>query len=236
MASNLVILPTYNERETIAAIVEAVLAELPESHVLIVDDNSPDGTGDVADDLAKADERVRVLHRAGKLGLGTAYLAGFRLALEDDYETVFEMDADFSHNPRSLPALRAAVDSGADLALGSRYVDGGGTENWGFVRRVISWGGNVYARTILGIPIADLTGGFKCFRREVLEALDLDAVRSEGYAFQVEMTYRAIGRGFRVVEVPITFLERRAGQSKMSRKVMFEFAHVPWRLRFDRGA
>ncbi len=231
MASNLVIIPTYNERDVIRSIVGAALEALPDTHVLIVDDGSPDGTGKLADELAAESESVRVLHRPQKLGLGTAYLAGFRYALERDYTAVFEMDADFSHDPGRLPHLLAAVDGGADLALGSRYVPQGGTRDWGLVRRFISQGGNVYARAVLGVDINDLTGGFKCFRRTTLEAIDLDAIRSEGYAFQIEITYRVLQRGLRVAEVPIMFADRRDGASKMSWRIFFEAMWVPCRLR-----
>lgn len=234
MAANLVIIPTYNERDILRSIVEAALAELDDAHVLIVDDNSPDGTGELADELVEQDDRVSVLHRPDKLGLGTAYLAGFRYALERDYAAVFEMDADFSHDPRCLPELMAALEQGADLVLGSRYVPGGRTENWGLVRRLISRGGNVYARAILGVDPHDLTSGFKCFRREVLEAVDLGSIRSEGYAFQIEMTFRALQLGFTVAEVPITFVDQRGGESKMSWAIFAEAVWVPCRLRMGR--
>lgn len=234
LADNLVIIPTYNEHGVLEAIVRAALAALPDAHVLVVDDNSPDGTGELADELAAGDQRICVLHRPGKLGLGAAYIAGFRHALARDYAAVFEMDADFSHDPAALPDLRAAVDAGADLAVGSRYVAGGGTANWGIMRRLISRGGNLYARTILGVDVEDLTSGFKCFRREVLETVDLDAIASGGYAFQIEMTYRALQRGFRVVEVPIDFADRRQGESKMSWAIFAEGIGVPFRLRWSR--
>ncbi len=234
VAENLVIIPTYNERDVLQPIVSAALAALPDAHVLIVDDSSPDGTGELADALVADDERVFVIHRPRKLGLGTAYLAGFRYALAHDYAVVFEMDADFSHDPRALPELLSALDQGADLALGSRYVRGGRTENWGLMRRLISRGGNVYARAVLGIATDDLTSGFKCFRREVLDAIDLDAISSEGYAFQIEMTYRALQKSFEVAEVPITFVDRREGKSKMSWAIFAEAIWVPFRLRFGR--
>jgi dolichol-phosphate mannosyltransferase len=227
------ILPTYNEAENIESFVGAVREKLPAaSRVLIVDDNSPDGTGEIADRLAAEHENVSVLHRPRKEGLGPAYIAGFRRALEGDAELILEMDSDFSHEPAYLPRLLEAVER-ADLAIGSRYVAGGGVSDWGPVRRAISRGGNVYARLVLGTGVSDLTGGFKCFRREVLEAIDLDAVQSKGYAFQVELTYRAIQRGFRVVEVPIVFRDRQEGSSKMSRRIV---AEAVWRvplLRFN---
>ena len=226
-----VVLPTYNERENVPQIVPAILAAAQELDVLIVDDNSPDGTGALADALAAANPRVRVLHRARKEGLGRAYLAGFAEALGRGYAKILEMDADFSHDPSRLPALLAG---GADLVLGSRYVEGGGTMNWGFGRRLLSKGGSLYARLILGIQVRDLTGGFKCFRREVLEALDLPSVRSSGYAFQIELTYRAIQRGFSVREVPITFVDRRVGKSKMSRRIVTEALWMVWKIRFSR--
>jgi dolichol-phosphate mannosyltransferase len=228
-------LPTYDERENLAPIVEAIHATVPAVDVLVIDDDSPDGTGRLADELAARDPRVKVLHRAAKQGLGRAYLAGFAWALERGYGLVLEMDADFSHDPRHLPALLQAAE-GADLALGSRYVPGGGTVRWGLGRRLVSRGGSLYARTILGIPVRDLTGGFKCFRREVLEAVDLPSVECSGYAFQIELTYRALRRGFRVVEVPIVFADRRVGRSKMSRRIVLEAMRKVWSMRFSRFA
>ena len=222
-----VVLPTYNEAENLERIAGAILGQLPESGtILIVDDNSPDGTGEIADGLAERDERVQVLHRPVKEGLGPAYLAGFEVALEGGAERIVEMDADFSHDPGYLPGLIAATDH-ADLAIGSRYVDGGGVRDWGPTRRFISRGGSAYARIALGLPIRDLTGGFKCFRREVLEAIDLETIEARGYAFQVETTYRTIRAGFRVVEVPIVFRDRRAGSSKMSGTIV---AEAMWRV------
>ncbi len=231
MARSLVIVPTYNERENLPSIVAAVHEHLGEADLLIVDDNSPDGTGALADQIAAKDPRVHVLHRPGKQGLGTAYVAGFKWALARPYEFIFEMDCDFSHDPKYLPLLLAAVEQGADVALGSRYVEGGGTVNWGPLRKVISRGGSLFARTILGVRVLDLTGGFKCFRRHVLEAIDLDSVAAQGYGFQIEMTFRAIRRGFRVEEVPIVFVDRRVGQSKMSKKIFLEALTLVWRLR-----
>jgi dolichol-phosphate mannosyltransferase len=227
-ASNVwVILPTYNEAENLERIVGAVLEQLPASrHVLIVDDNSPDGTGEIADRIAGSNESVSVLHRQRKEGLGPAYLAGFRVALDSDAQRIVEMDADFSHDPAYLPRLIEATDD-ADLAIGSRYVPGGGVTEWGAVRRFISRGGSAYARAALGLPTRDLTGGFKCFRRAVLEAIDLDTIQARGYAFQVETTYRAIKAGFKVVEVPIVFKDRREGSSKMSNSII---AEAIWRV------
>jgi dolichol-phosphate mannosyltransferase len=228
----LVVLPMYNERENVRQIVSAVLGQGAFS-ALIVDDGSPDGTGELAEELKREHpDRVDVLHRAGKLGLGTAYIAGFKWALARDFTHVFEMDADFSHPPEMLPKLLAAA-GGADLVLGSRRIPGGATPDWSLTRRTISAGGSIYARLILGLPIHDLTGGFKCFRREVLEALDLETVRSEGYLFQIELTYRAIQLGFRVSEVPFVFMDRRVGQSKMSGRIVREAALGVWRLRFS---
>jgi dolichol-phosphate mannosyltransferase len=226
------VLPTYNEAENLEPLVAAALANLPDSaRVLVVDDNSPDGTGEIADRLAAGEPRIEVLHRTRKEGLGPAYVAGFRHALAAGAGRILEMDSDFSHDPADLPRLLAATEE-ADLAIGSRYVSGGGVENWSRLRQAISRGGSTYARAVLGLPIRDLTGGFKCFRREVLETIDLDAIGSRGYAFQVEMTYRAIQLGFTVEEVPITFRERRAGASKMSRSIVLEAALMVPRMRW----
>ncbi len=229
----LICLPTYDERENLEPIVAAIHAAVPDVDVLVVDDASPDGTGALADEIATRDPRVKVLHRAGKQGLGRAYLAGFAWALQRDYGLVLEMDADFSHDPKYLPALLARSQD-ADLVLGSRYVEGGGTENWRLGRKLVSRGGSLYARTILGVGVRDLTGGFKCFRREVLEAVDLASVECSGYAFQIELTYRALRRGFRVVEVPIVFADRRVGRSKMSRRIVLEAMRKVWSMRFSR--
>ncbi|HEU5062951.1 MAG TPA: polyprenol monophosphomannose synthase [Solirubrobacterales bacterium] len=221
------VLPTYNEAENVEPLVEAARAKLPASaQVLIVDDNSPDGTGAIADRLAERHENVQVLHRARKEGLGPAYIAGFREALAGGAGLVLEMDADFSHDPAYLPRLLEAAKR-ADLVLGSRYVPGGGVSDWGPLRRAVSRGGSAYARLVLGVDVRDLTGGFKCFRREVLEAIDLDQISTRGYAFQVEMTYRAVRLGFKVLEVPIVFRERRVGTSKMDLGIAVE---AVWRL------
>ena len=238
MSGAWLVLPTYDEAENLEPIVRAVVPRLaeasPEHRLLVVDDNSPDGTGEIADRLAAEIEQVEVLHRAGKEGLGRAYIAGFRHALAGGAELVLEMDADFSHDPDDVPRLIAAAGE-ADLVLGSRYVPGGGVEGWAWHRRVLSRGGCLYARSILGIPVHDLTGGFKCFRRAVLEAIDLDELHAEGYGFQIEMTYRAVRAGFRVKEIPIVFHERRAGTSKMDARIAAEAVwKVPalrWRLR-----
>jgi dolichol-phosphate mannosyltransferase len=233
------VLPTYDEAGNIERIVEAVLAKLPSTaRVLIVDDNSPDGTGDIADRIAASEQRVATIHRPNKEGLGPAYIEGFRRALADGAELVLEMDADFSHDPAYLPRLLEAA-SRADLAIGSRYVAGGGVTDWGAARRLISRGGSAYARLVLGLGVRDLTGGFKCFRREVLEAIDLDSIRSRGYAFQVETTYRAIRCGFDLVEVPIVFRDRQVGSSKMGRAIVTEAIWRTPMMRFatpDRGA
>jgi dolichol-phosphate mannosyltransferase len=235
------VLPTFNEAGNIEAIVAAAVAQLEVCaehgfRVLIVDDSSPDGTGELADGLAATYEHVEVLHREKREGLGPAYLAGFRRALGAGAGYVFQMDADFSHDPADLGRLLAAVAGGADVALGSRYVAGGGVEHWGLLRRIVSRGGCAYARRVLGLQVRDLTGGFKCFRREVLEAINLDTVRSHGYGFQVELTQRAVQRGFTVREVPIIFRDRRHGRSKMSPRIALEaFIVLPqlrWRSHF----
>jgi dolichol-phosphate mannosyltransferase len=225
MAGAWLVLPTYNEAENIGPLVRAVLSELAstglEHHVLIVDDGSPDGTGRIADALAAEHEPVQVLHRTRKEGLGRAYLAGFEVALAAGAERVLEMDSDFSHAPADLPRLLAASEA-ADLVLGSRYVPGGGVTDWGLVRRALSRGGSTYARWVLGVPVRDLTGGFKCFNRRVLEGIDLQHVHADGYGFQIELTYRAVQAGFEVAEVPIWFRERQLGTSKMTAKIALE--------------
>jgi dolichol-phosphate mannosyltransferase len=231
--SALIVVPTYNERSNLEAFVQAVRRAAPGASLLVVDDNSPDGTGALADRLAKHDPRVSVLHRRGKLGLGTAYVDGFRLGLSRGFARFLEMDADFSHDPAHLEAFFAALDNGADVVLGSRNVPGGSVEGWGFGRHVLSKGGSLYSRLILGVPTRDLTTGFKAFTRRALEAIDLGSVRSNGYSFQIEMTYRALQAGLRVVEVPITFVDRRVGQSKMDAKIFAEAVLSVWRLRWD---
>ena len=229
----LVIIPTYNERENLGAITSAVLKAEPRADVLVVDDNSPDGTGQLADELAAKEPRLRVLHREKKQGLGRAYLHAFSWALAKGYQLIIEMDADFSHDPKYLPTMIDTALGGADLVLGSRYVEGGGTVNWGVGRKILSRGGSLYARSILGVHIRDLTGGFKCFNRRVLEALDLGDVKSAGYGFQIELTYRTLKKGFTVKEIPIVFEDRRVGQSKMSRKIFLEALTVVWKLRMS---
>ena len=225
-AKPLVAIPTYNETGNLPAIVAAVYDALPQAALLIVDDASPDGTGQLADALAAQYASLEVLHRSGKQGLATAYVAGFRHALQRDYDRVVAMDADFSHDPRYLPALLAAAED-ADLVIGSRYVPGGRTPDWGLSRRLISGCGNVFARTLLRLPVRDCTAGFKCYRRCVLEALDLEAIHLEGYAFQIETVYQSVRKGFRIKEVPIVFPDRKVGKSKMSTAIVAEaFTYV----------
>lgn len=226
----LVIIPTYNERENVGPLLTAIFALGLSVEVLIVDDNSPDGTGAIADEIAARDPRVTVLHRAGKQGLGSAYVAGFRYALERDYEAVFEMDADFSHSPDSLPEFLRELED-ADLVLGSRYLYGVTVVNWPLSRLILSYAANVYSRVITGMRVKDLTGGFKCFRRRVLEAIDWERVKSDGYGFQIEINFKAWRKGFRIKEIPILFVDRKAGESKMSRRIVWEAAWMVWRLR-----
>jgi len=229
-----VILPTYNERENLERFVEKLrevfTANGLSGRIMVVDDNSPDGTGRIADSLAERCQNLAVIHRQEKQGIGPAYISGFKQALTTDTRYIFEMDCDFSHDPANIPAFLKAIED-ADLVLGSRYVPGGRVENWGLIRRLISRWGGLYARLVLGVPVNDLTGGNKCFRREVLEALDLDAVSSQGYGFQIEMTYRAVRKGFRVKEIPITFTDRQLGQSKMSKRIVLEAVLLVWKLR-----
>ena len=229
---SLVIVPTYNERFNIARLVPAILAQDPSLEVLIVDDGSPDGTGGIADGIAAGEPRVHVIHRAGKLGLGTAYITGFRWALERQYDLVFEMDADFSHNPDRLPKFLVAIRE-ADLVIGSRYQDGRvNVVNWPMSRLFLSYAANIYARSVTGLPIFDTTAGFKCFRRNVLESIDLSAVKSNGYAFQIEMHFRVWKKGFRLMEIPIVFVDRTEGVSKMSKRIVREAVWMVWRLRW----
>ena len=228
----LVIVPTYNERDNIARLTSEVLAQDPRLDVLIIDDNSPDGTGQLADRLAAANPRIRVHHRAGKLGLGTAYIEGFRIGIAEGYGLMLEMDADFSHDPGHLKRFLAAAEE-YDVVLGSRYLHGRVTViNWPITRLILSYGANVYARAITGLPVADATGGYKCFRRQVLEDIALDRVESEGYAFQIEMSFRAWKLGYRIGEIPIVFVDRTAGESKMSKRIVREAVWRVWKLRF----
>jgi dolichol-phosphate mannosyltransferase len=232
----LIILPTYNEIENLQPLVEGVLARGPYD-ILVVDDNSPDGTGDLADRLAKKHrDRVWVLHRVSKEGIGRAYIAGFKWGLEQGYDVIFEMDADFSHNPAHLSQFVREIEAGADLVLGSRNIKGGGTRNWSIIRQIISKGGSLYAQTILFSPYRDLTSGFKAFRREVLEALDLEKVHSNGYSFQIEVTHRAHQMGFKIKETPIIFHDRKVGTSKMTGKIVLEAMLVVWRIRLSKRA
>lgn len=228
----LVIVPTYNEKENIREIVRTVLGLGPLIEILVIDDASPDGTGAIVDELAAADPRVHVLHRPGKLGLGSAYITGFTWALErTDARFVFEMDADFSHDPQAIPQFLEAAKN-ADLVIGSRYLKGITVVNWPLGRLILSYGANRYTRFVTGLPLHDATGGFKCFRREVLERLPLDRIRSDGYSFQIEVNYIVWKQGFRIVEIPILFVDRRVGISKMSRKIVWEAAFMVWRIRF----
>jgi dolichol-phosphate mannosyltransferase len=231
----LVIIPTYNERANLTELAPQVLRADPGIEILVVDDGSPDGTGELADELARSTGRVHVLHRPAKLGLGSAYVAGFRWALANtEAEYVFEMDADFSHDPRYLPEmLRLAESEGCDLVLGSRYVGGGANVvNWPIRRLILSYSANVYARIVTGLPLRDSTGGFKCFRRRVLESIDLDQVHSDGYGFQIELNFQTWKRGFKIREMPIVFVDRHSGTSKMSRKIIIEAFWLVWKLRF----
>ena len=225
-------LPTYNEAENLAEMVAAIFGVVPAIDILVIDDASPDGTGQIADAIAVDDPRVHVMHRLAKEGLGRAYVAGFQWALARDYTYIFEMDCDFSHQPRYLPTFLAAVAT-ADVVLGSRYIPGGGTEGWVWHRRLLSRGGNTYARLILGLPYADLTGGFKCFHRRVLEVLPLNEIMGGGYVFQIELTWRAEQAGFKIAEVPIVFPDRVRGDSKMRGAIVFEAIRNVWRLRFN---
>jgi len=233
MKRTLIVTPTYNEKDNLPRFLEAVRAAAPDADILVVDDNSPDGTGDLADAIAAKDKHVRVLHRAGKLGLGTAYIQAFLQGLAEGYDQFFEMDADLSHDVKYLPNFFRALDEGADVVIGSRNIPGGDVEGWGLGRHVISKGGSIYSRTILGLGVKDLTSGYKAFSRRALEAIQLGSVHSNGYSFQIEMTFRAVRRGMKVTEVPIVFVDRTLGSSKMSRKIFLEAIGVVWRLRFE---
>ena len=226
--SILIVIPTYNEKENLPTLVSQLRESVPTAHLLVVDDGSPDGTGALADGYAEKDSSIHVLHRTTKDGLGRAYVAGFTWGLEKGYTRLVQMDADLSHNPADVARLLAAD---ADLVIGSRYVSGGGTVNWGLGRRLLSRGGCLYARTILGLPLQDLTGGFKCWRRAALESVNLPEIRSNGYSFQIEMTWRALQAGFKATEVPILFTDRVDGVSKMSKRIVFEAVGMVWRLR-----
>lgn len=233
MPRTLVVTPTYNEKDNLGRFVDAVRGALPHADLLVVDDASPDGTGELADAIAGKDSQVRVMHRAGKQGLGTAYVQAFTRGLAEGYDRFFEMDADLSHDVKYLPAFVRALDDGADVVIGSRNIPGGGVEGWGLGRHVISKGGSIYSRVILGLGVHDLTTGYKAFNRRALDAINLPTVKSNGYSFQIEMTYRAVLKGMRVKEVPIVFVDRTLGQSKMSRKIFVEAIGMVWKLRFD---
>ncbi|MHB0868391.1 MAG: polyprenol monophosphomannose synthase [Chloroflexota bacterium] len=230
----LVVVPTYNERDNLGELVTRTLEQGEMLDVLVVDDNSPDGTGELADELASRLSRVKVLHRAGRMGLGTAYVAGFRYGLAEGYDFLFEMDADFSHDPAYLTRFLHKVEEGYDVVVGSRNIAGGGVRNWPLTRRLLSRGGSLYAGLILGLDVTDATGGYKCFKRQVLESLDLDSIRSNGYSFQIEVNYRCQQLGFRIGEVPIIFVDRTRGGSKMSRRIVLEAMGMVWRLRLER--
>lgn len=234
MNMTLIIVPTFNERENVEALQHAVLAACPEADILFVDDNSPDGTGELLDEMSAKEPRIHVLHRTGKQGLGRAYIAGFKWALEKRYEFIFEMDADFSHDPKEIPGMLNAAQS-ADLVLGSRYVGGVRVINWPLSRLILSRGAGLYVKRITGLPFTDPTGGFKCYRRAVLEHIDLNRIRSNGYSFQIEMTHTAWLAGFHAVDVPITFEERRSGDSKMSSAIVREALWMVWKLWFRAG-
>ena len=233
MPATLVVTPTYNEKDNLERFVDSVRTALPDAHLLVVDDASPDGTGQLADAIAAKDGHVQVMHRAGKQGLGTAYVQAFLRGLAEGYERFFEMDADLSHDARYLPDFVRALDAGHDVVIGSRNIAGGGVEGWGPGRHFISKGGSLYSRTILGLEIRDLTSGYKAFSRRALEAIALDRVRSNGYSFQIELTYRAVLRGMRVKEVPIVFVDRTAGRSKMSRAIFLEAIGMVWKMRVE---
>jgi dolichol-phosphate mannosyltransferase len=228
----LIVTPTYNERYNLPLFVRATLEVAPGAHILIVDDNSPDGTGRIADEIAEREERVRVMHRPGKMGLGTAYVQAFQKGLDEGYRWFIEMDTDLSHDPNYLPSFFEALEQGNDVVVGSRNVPGGGVEGWGLGRHVLSKGGSLYSRTILGVPVKDLTTGYKAFSAKALKSIGLSSIRSNGYSFQIETTFRALNKGLRVKEVPIVFVDRQAGESKMSRRIFAEAIMMVWKLRF----
>lgn len=231
MPGALICMPTYNEAENLRPIIQAIHDVVPEVHLLVIDDNSPDGTGNIADELAERDERVHVLHRTEKNGLGQAYIAGFKWGLEHGYDKLVEMDADFSHQPKYLPEMIGQLDN-YDVVVGSRYVAGGGTEDWGLIRKIISRGGGIYARMILGIDVQDLTAGFVAWRAETLQNIGFEQVEASGYVFQIEMKYRAHKKGYKILEVPIVFPDRIAGESKMSPNIAAEALWRVWGIRF----
>jgi dolichol-phosphate mannosyltransferase len=231
MARSLIIIPTYNEAENVTRLIPAVLGQAPNIDVLVVDDDSPDGTAGLVRDMMSVDSRIHLIERPAKAGLGTAYVTGFRFAIEHGYDYVFEMDADFSHSPKEIPNFLKKIQE-YDLVLGSRYIHGVRVLNWPMRRLLLSFSANVYTQIITGMPVHDATGGFKCFRRSVLEAIDLDKVKSNGYAFQIEMSFKAWKKGFRLTEIPIIFLDRRTGVSKMSKNIVHEAFFMLWKLRF----
>lgn len=229
----MVVVPTYNERENLTRLAPKVLSQVPDTRLLVVDDGSPDGTGDLADEMAKNDSRITVLHRPGKMGLGSAYVKGFQKALETDVDLIIQMDADFSHDPEVIPQLVEKA-SEYDVVLGSRYITGANVANWPLRRLLLSYFANVYTHIVTGLPIHDSTGGFKCFRRRVLESIDLPSIRSDGYSFQIEVNFRCWRKGFSIFETPIVFVDRHAGTSKMSRRIVWEATWLVWRLMFER--
>ncbi|MCZ6776956.1 MAG: polyprenol monophosphomannose synthase [Ignavibacteria bacterium] len=231
MLKVLVIIPTYNEAQNITKLVPCVLNQAPNLDILVVDDNSPDGTAGLVRDMKDSDGHIHLIERPAKMGLGTAYVAGFRFAIENSYDCVFEMDADFSHDPKEIPTFLKNIEN-CDLVLGSRYIKGVRVLNWPMQRLLLSYSANVYTRIITGLPLHDATGGFKCYRRKVLEAIDLDKIKSNGYAFQIEMSFKAWKKGFKLLEIPIVFLDRRSGDSKMSKNIIYEAAFMLWKLRF----
>ncbi|HET6273804.1 MAG TPA: polyprenol monophosphomannose synthase [Bacteroidota bacterium] len=231
MPKALVVIPTYNEAENVPRLIPTVLGKAPNLDVLVVDDGSPDGTAGLVRDMMSVDSRIHLLERPGKMGLGTAYVAGFKFAIEHQYDYVFEMDADFSHSPKELPNFLKKMED-YDLVIGSRYINGVRVLNWPMQRLLLSYFANIYTRIITGLPVHDATGGFKCYRRTVLESIDLDAIKSNGYAFQIEISYKVWKRGFRIVEIPIIFLDRRSGTSKMSKSIVYEAVFMLWKLRF----
>ena len=231
MPKALVVIPTYNEAENVPRLIPTVLGKAPNLDVLVVDDGSPDGTAGLVRDMMSVDSRIHLLERPGKMGLGTAYVAGFKFAIEHKYDYVFEMDADFSHSPKELPNFLKKMED-YDLVIGSRYINGVRVLNWPMQRLLLSYFANIYTRIITGLPVHDATGGFKCYRRTVLESIDLDAIKSNGYAFQIEISYKVWKKGFRIVEIPIIFLDRRSGTSKMSKSIVYEAVFMLWKLRF----
>jgi len=227
----LIVVPTYNERENIGPLIEGIFSSLNDPHILFIDDGSPDGTGSLVEEMAGKDPRLHIIHRPEKMGLGTAYVRGFSFFLDRGYDLCFEMDADLSHDPKDLPRFLGVIKE-FDLVIGSRYIQGGETQNWGVIRKAVSRGGNTYARVILGIPFTDITSGFRCFRRRALQAIELGTIRSKGYAFHIEMAYRIWKKGFRIEELPIVFNDRLVGKSKMSWRIFFEAVWEVWRLKF----